>query len=330
MSRVRPPPEPSVRSSSGRARALAVWCSAACLAWVVPARADPLSDLEKAHNAYVAHKYEDAEGRLRALLDPHTGGLKDADNVADARMYLGASLLAEGKKAEAAGVFEQLLLDKPDYQPDPLRVTLQAADALIDARSRLREELAANLAEKVRQAQEERAKIEGERQRAAVRLAMVEKLASEETLVYRNSRWLAVLPFGVGQFQNGQMVLGGTLLATQALLVIGNVVSQAILLYNENQMNQASAAGNPTRFGYHDRAEDAYNAANLFAAGFAVVAVAGIVHAELTYVPERVEVRPRPLPPLALAPLALPVGGGENKGVGEGVRGAIVGVQGTF
>ena len=32
------------------------------------ARADARSDLEKAHNAYVAHKYEDAEARLRTLL----------------------------------------------------------------------------------------------------------------------------------------------------------------------------------------------------------------------------------------------------------------------
>ena len=106
------------------------------------ARADALSDLEKAHNAYVAHKYDDAEARLRALLDPHAGTLKDADNIADARMYLGATLLAQGKKADAEAVFEQLLRDKPDYQPDSLRVTLQAIDALIDVRSRMREELA--------------------------------------------------------------------------------------------------------------------------------------------------------------------------------------------
>ncbi len=172
------------------------------------ARADALSDLEKAHNAYVAHKYDDAETRLRALLDPRAGTLKDADNIADARMYLGATLLAQGKKADGEAIFAQLLRDKPDYQPDSLRVTLQATDALIDVRARMREELAASMAEKVRQAQDEKAKIEGERQRAAMHLALLEKLASEETVVQHNSRWLALVPFGVGQFQNEQTVAG--------------------------------------------------------------------------------------------------------------------------
>src|SRR5262249_55899672 len=82
-------------------------------------RADTASDLEKAHSAYVAHEYSDAEKRLRALLEQQSERL-DPDSLADARMYLGAVLLAEGRRNEADAVFEQLLLDKPDYQPDPL------------------------------------------------------------------------------------------------------------------------------------------------------------------------------------------------------------------
>ena len=287
-------------------------------------RADALSDLEKAHNAYVAHKYDEAEARLRALLDPRGGTLKDADNIADARMYLGATLLAQGKKSDAEAIFEQLLRDKPDYQPDSLRVTLQASDALIDVRARMREELAARMAEKVRQAQEERAKVEGERQRAAMRLAMLEKLASEETVARHNSRWLALLPFGVGQFQNGQTTAGWVLLTSESLLVVGSVVGQALTLYNEGQMNDALRGGNGTAPGYHARAEDAYVAGNIFTAGFALVAVTGILHAQITFVPERVEVRPRALPPLSLAPMLLPLSGR------EGAEGAIFGVRGSF
>jgi len=59
------------------------------------ARADAKDDLEKAHNAYMTHRYDDAEARLRALLDPTRSGLKDPDSIADARMYLAAVLLAE-------------------------------------------------------------------------------------------------------------------------------------------------------------------------------------------------------------------------------------------
>ena len=190
-----------------------VWLAAALAALAVSSsarelRADASSDLEKAYSAYVAHRYEDAEKRLRALLDPQTGPLKDdPDDVADARMYLGAVLVAQGKKDPAAEIFEQLLLDRPDYQPDPLRVSLQAIDALIDARTRLRDRLEAIQAEKVRKAQEEKAKIEASRQQAAERLALLEKLAAEEIVVDRNSRWIALLPFGVGQFQDRQPAL---------------------------------------------------------------------------------------------------------------------------
>jgi tetratricopeptide (TPR) repeat protein len=301
------------------------------------ARADAVSDLEKAHNAYVARKYDDAEARLRALLDPRAGTLKDADNIADARMYLGASLLAQGKKADAEAVFEQLLRDKPDYQPDSLRVTLQATDALIDVRSRMREELAELQAERVRQAQEERARADAERQKAALRLAMLEKLASEETVIQVNSRWLALVPFGVGQFQNGQTALGWTFLATESLLVAGSAVSQVVKIYNEGQMNSAIDSGSSTAQGYHARAQDAYIVTNVFAAGFALVAIAGVIHAEATFVPLHMDVRSRPLPAVSLAPILLPlVGRGARDGAGaaEGPamtgEGVIVGVRGRF
>jgi hypothetical protein len=140
-----------------------------------------------------------------------------------------------------------------------------------------------------------------------------------------NSRWLALVPFGVGQFQNRQMALGWTFLATESLLVAGSVISQLVTIYNVNQMNGAIESGSSTAGGYHARAQDAYIATDLFTAGFALVAIAGIIHAEATFVPERVEVRARPLPPLSLSPLIAPLFGRS-----EGGAGAILGVGGTF
>ena len=338
---MRPPAEPSHRTSIRRARGLAFVALVAGLLWTSVgergARADAVSDLEKAHNAYVAHKYDDAENRLRALLDPHTGTLKDPDIIADARMYLGAAFLAQAKKAEAESVFQQLLRDKPDYQPDPLRVSLLATDALIDTKSRMREELSASLVEKVRQAQEEKAKIESERQKSALRLAMLEKLASEETLVRSNSRWFALVPFGAGQFQNGQTALGWAFLTTESLLLVGSAVGQIVTLYNEGQANDALKSRAGTQYQYHGRAYDAFVTGNLFTAGLALVAIAGIVHAQVTFVPERVEVRPRALPPLSLEPIVVPLvgvregaGHGERAGEREQCVGGLLGVLGHF
>lgn len=274
------------------------------------ARAEPLADLEKAHNAYVAHQYDEAEARLRALLDPKTGELKDPDSVAEARMYLGAVLLAEGKKDDAARTFEQLVLDKPDYQPDPLRVSLEAIDALTDAKARLRDELVAIQAEKVRKAQEEKAKADAERQKAALRLAMLEKLAGTEIVVQRSSRWEALVPFGVGQFQNGEEGLGWLFLSGEALLAAGSFVGAGASLYDQQQARDALARGDGTANGWQHNGWVAAVTGDVFAGAFFVTALVGVVQAQLSFVPEHVTVRKREIPPVSLAPVVGPGGVG--------------------
>jgi TM2 domain-containing membrane protein YozV len=275
------------------------------------ARADAKSDLEKAHNAYVAHKYDDAEARLRALLDPVSSDLKDPDSIADARMYLGAVLLAEKKSEEAASTLEDLVLSRPEYQADPLRVSLEAIDALTDAKTRLHDKLNAIQLEKVRKAQEEKAKLETEREKQVLRLAMLEKLASTEVVVERHSRWLSLVPFGVGQFQNGQTAEGWLFLTAEGLLAAGTVVAAGFAYSYEEQAWRYHQEGNSA-------AQSAYSSAAHWAAitddvlvgGLLLTALGGIVHAEATYVPEHVQVRKREIPPLSLPPVVGPMGVG--------------------
>jgi hypothetical protein len=288
------------------------WLAAAALVGLVcaaprSAQADPRVDLEKAYNAYASRKYEDAEARLRALLDPATGSLKDPDNIADARMYLGAVLVAEKRPDEAAIVFEALLTDKPDYQPDPLRVALEAQDALTDARTRLRDKLAAIQAERVRRAQEEKARADAQKQKEAQRIHQLEDLASTAVITERNSRWIALVPFGVGQFQNRQTVAGWSFLSLESLLVVGSFVGQGLSLYDQGQAVSALRTHDQSvANGYQTRAQELAVVGDSLAAGFFVTALAGVLHAQLTFVPEHVEVHPRPLPPLSLAPVVGP------------------------
>jgi hypothetical protein len=289
--------------------------AAALLALVCAAprtvRADPRTDLEKAHNAYAAHKYEDAESRLRALLDAKTGTLKDPDNVADARMYLAATLIAEKKGDEAATTLDLLLVERPDYQPDPLRVSLEAIDAFTDARTRNATRLAAIANERVRKAQEEKAKLEAERQKQALRLAMLEKLASTEVVIERHSRLLAWVPFGVGQFQNGQTAEGWLFLTGEGLLAVGSGVAAGFSLYYSAQSSSAYQRGDgPTAVSYHNAARWASITDAILAGGFLLSAIGGVIHAHATFVPEHVELRKRELPPLSLAPVIGPGGVG--------------------
>jgi hypothetical protein len=267
------------------------------------ARADPLGELQKAYSAYVAQRYDEAEARLRALLDPQTGALKDPGMMADARMYLGAALVAEHRKQEAEIVFEQLLLEQPEYSEDPLRVRQDAIDAFIDVRTRLHDRLAQTVEQSVKQAALERARQEAEQRKAALRVAMLEQLASEEIVVERHSRWVALLPFGVGQFQNGQTALGATFLGAEALCAAGSLAGAALALYNENQIPGAEARDNETAPKYRARAETAALVGDALAGGFLFTALVGAIHAEASFVPQRVEIHTRAIPPLSLAPV---------------------------
>ncbi len=275
------------------------------------ARADPAADLEKAHNAYVAHQYDEAEARLRALLDPATGTLTEPDAVADARMYLGATLVAEKKADEAAKVFSDLLSDKPEYQPDALRVSLEAVDAFTDARARNRDRIAAIQAERVRKAQQEKARGDAERERQRARLEALEKLASTETITHENSRLVALVPFGAGQLQNGDTALGWTLLVGEGLLALGSGVSAGMSFLYVAQRNDAYQKGQfDVATQYNDFAKTAAWVGDFLAGGFVAAAVAGVVQAQLAFVPETVTVRKRELPVLSLTPVVGPGGVG--------------------
>jgi hypothetical protein len=292
------------------------WLAAAPLAPLLcalagAARADARSDLEKAHNAYLAHRYDDAESRLRALLDRRTGTLKDPDTVADARMYLGATLLAEKKNDEAATLFEGLLIERPDYQADPLRVSLEAVDALTDARARVRDKLDALQAEKVRKSQEEKARLEAERQKQTQRLALLEAMASTETVVERHSRWLALVPFGVGQFQNGQSAEGWLFLTGEGLLTTASVVASGLSLYYEERAVSAAQNNNASSLSAYEKlAHWSAITDDVLVGALALTMVGGVIHAQATFVPEKVELRKRDIPPVSLVPFVGPGGFG--------------------
>ena len=108
-----------------------------------------------------------------------------------------------------------------------MRVALEAIDALTDAKARLRDKLNARKAEEFRKVQEEKAKLEVEHQKQVLRLAMLEKLATTEVVVERHSRWLSLVPFGVGQFQNGQTAEGWLFLTAEGLFAAGPSSPQA-------------------------------------------------------------------------------------------------------
>jgi len=273
------------------------------MAAAVPARADARTDLEKARAAFLARNWVDAEERLRTLLDPKNG-LKERSLVSQARMYLGAALLAQGKTEEAKDIFEKLVLDDPTFDPDPLSFPGDAINTFIDVRSSLLEQIRNAQQTALRLAAERKAREEAEREKQRAWLEKVKAQAAEEKITVRHSRIVASLPFGAGQFQNGQPILGWAFLGTEVAAIAGTAVTYGMYLYARNRENEElrRPGGDVNQLvpQYHQRAEDLRIANLAFAGAFAGIAVTGIIQAHLMFVPESAEKKQRDLPPLGL------------------------------
>jgi tetratricopeptide (TPR) repeat protein len=291
---------------------------------VTPARADGRAELEKARASFLARNWADAEERLKVLLDPKTG-LKERPLISQARMYLGAALLSEGKRDEAKEVFEKLVLDDPSFEPDPLSFPGEAINTFIDVRASLLEEIRKASQAAARLEAERKKKEEAEREAQRVWLEALKIQASEEKITVRHSRVVACIPFGVGQFQNGQTVLGWSFLGIEAAALAGTAITSGMYFYARGRENDELNRPGHTDVArlsaqWHNRAEDLRVANLSFLGGFALFAAIGIIQANLAFVPETPETKKRDLPKLAPAtakvtPLLAPLPGGGMLGL---------------
>ena len=254
-------------------------------------------DVEKARGAYLARNYAEAQERLEALLDPKTG-LKDPALVSEARMYRGAVDIAQGKREAAAELFGKLILEDSSFEPDPLRFPSDVINTFYEVREKLQEKIRQDAADRARRDAEARAKAEEDRRRQEAWLAKVKQMATEEKITVRHNRLVACLPFGAGQFQNGEPVLGWTFLVTEAALVVGTGVTLPMYGYARGRAEDEARGGDLDRKAqlYQDRADNIRTVNLSFAGAFAALAITGIVQANLAFVPETVETKKRELP----------------------------------
>lgn len=269
-------------------RALRRFLAASAFALVVfggrAASAQGRVDVEKARAAYLARNYAEAEERLRALVDPKTG-LKDVSLLSQARMYLAAVLLAQNKRELGAEVFEKLILEDAAFEPDPLSFPGDVINTFFDVRVQLQERIRQAAQNSARLEAEKRARAEQERRRQEAWLAKVKQLATEEKITVHNSRVVALLPFGAGQFQNREPVLGWMFLVSESALVLGTMITVPLFIYADGRKNGQGADLERKAQIYKDRA-DTIQTVNLSLVGaFAAVAITGVVQANLAYVP---------------------------------------------
>jgi hypothetical protein len=278
-------------------RAVALLCAlagwGALSAFSVPshARADDLSDFEAARSLYAQQAYARAVDAFRLLVGSDPPRLNHL-LVLESRKYLAASLLFMGAEAEARTQFRLLLRQEPSYALDPLAFPTDVFTQFEQVKQDLRDELAKRIQEEqreLRRAQEE----ERERERLRLEnLARLRAMASTGESRERNSRWIATVPFGVGQFQNGDKGLGVALGMLQGLAATSSVVSYVSherLADDEPSSSELRSA---------QSIERAWRNANIASFSvFVALAIIGIIDAHVRFVPERVNYQPRRLPP---------------------------------
>ncbi len=288
-------------------------------------------DIDKARASYLARNYTEAESRLRALVNPQTGA-KELSLLSQARMYLSAVLLAQSQREAAVELFESMILADPQFEPDPLSFPGDVINTFFDVRGQLQEKIRQSAQNAARFEAERRARAEAVLRKEAMWLAKVKQMAGEETITVRHSRLLAWLPFGAGQFQNGDRLLGWTFLASEAVCMLGTGITVPMFLDARAHADDESRAGDLERKAqlYQDRAATV-RAVNLsFAGALAALAITGVVQANLAYSPEVVERKKRPLPEIArLSPFVQPLATTDASRSGLTLSGAVIGLRGV-
>jgi hypothetical protein len=248
---------------------------------VVPrtARADDLEDFLAARDAYATSEYGVAVNRFRALLDQELELLR-AGLIEPALTYYAASLVLSDREREAVEVFERLLRRDPDAQLSVREFSPRVMQLFVETRQRLSPELVRVRSERLeaeRRAQEELA----QQQR------LLTELATRERVAVQVPRVLMFAPFGIGQFANGDSGWAWAFLGLESALLATNIT--AFVLGENACATPACRQSSPYA---------AYQIVNLASLGaLGLVALAGIVHANVTFRAERYEFRPRPPPP---------------------------------
>jgi hypothetical protein len=255
------------------------------------------AELARVVSLVEAAKYEECAARLARLLDPAgPRPLKQPEIVETARLYHATCLIGLGKPEAADEPLRTAVRQNPQMRaPDSLTFPPRVVDRFIKVREELYDELRKKEREAIERARREaqaKQKLENERW---ARMLALERMAREEVVVQQNRRWIGLVPFGVGQFQNGNQALGWVFFGSELALAATAVTSTAVYTHIQAQADQYVAEGRPPGADVKKRLDNWYTALSLSAYGFIGVAALGILEAQISFVPEVRRVRERPL-----------------------------------
>lgn len=266
-----------------------------CVLWpcvfVQVARANDFEDFEAARSAYESADYAVAAQRFEKLGGGDTPRLTNRSLLLEAKKYLGASYLFIGKLQLAEAELERLLRLDAQYILDPLAFPEEVqrlfsrVKARLDSERRVAEE--EQRREQDRLSRKEIERIEGEQKR----WARLTALAQEERVLQQRSRWIALMPFGIGQVQNGHASLGAILAVSEVSVLLVSLVSWGV---HENLRGQSPDADQRDEYNLTERVSRYTNQVSLGL--FGVIAITGIIDAQVRFEGDSARMRKRVLP----------------------------------
>jgi hypothetical protein len=276
-----------VHSGAGLAGAAAISLTA------LPARADDLADFEHARGLYERGDYRGAAAELDNLVGTEPPRLKSAVLIAESRKYLAASRLFLGDGAGARSAFDRLLADEPDYALDPLAFPRDVV-VLFEEQKRARSEQRAREAAEARAREDEvRRMAEESARRDRAMMEQLRALAAESSEREAPSRFIATIPFGVGQFQNGHRGFGTALAVAEGITAVASVVAYISHENLASKRPDTESEAAPLR-----ELERVMRLTNITTFSvFAGLAAVGVIDAHVRFGEGRVTSRPRTLPP---------------------------------
>lgn len=253
--------------------------------------ANELDDFQRALKAYETQSYGLAATLFEGLVGGEQTRLQNRALVLESRKYLAASYLFVGKKDSASKQFVRLVREDPTYQLDPLAFPEEVQKTFAEARQQVEQErIAAEEAKKQAQAAASKRKTSAtldDREK----LRRVLTLAETERVERLHSRWIALVPFGVGQFQNGDPGWGTFFALSEGITAAVNILSYFL---HDSLKGQRPA---PDMLGEARFAESAFRYSNQVS--FTLLAglvLAGVIDAQVRYQPIEKEIRNKPLP----------------------------------
>ncbi len=262
-------------------------------------------------NLYDSGQYQQCAKHFAELLNPaKPSALHDPHIIETARVYYAACLIGSNHPEQADKPLRDAIRDNPQMKtPDSTIFPQPVIDRFLQVRQKMLAYIHAQEQERIKAAQAKARKAARAERDRLERIARLKKLAAEETIVTKNSRWLAAIPFGVGQFQNRQPALGWTFLTSETLL---GGTAFAMMVLESSYANQGFDPGKAAAL--RRNSKTAYKVLEATGWGVVGVAVLGIVQAQIAYKPEfRDGVRKRKLPKdlesVAQTPTLAPAGG---------------------